>query len=226
MTKKVLKYTRKLLFSIIGLILFYFLSAFCLSRITINDKPNNKEEITIYIMTNGVHTDIVVPTCTEQMDWSKEIKYSNTISADSTYQYLAMGWGDKKFYLETPHFSDLKLSVALGAITGLNTSAMHTTYYKSIVEDETCKKITISKEQYASLTKYILNSFKKDKNGHVINIKTNAHYDNADAFYESIGSYSLFKTCNTWANDALKQCGQKSCLWTIFDTAIFLKYQK
>ncbi len=93
-------------------------------------------------------------------------------------------------------------------------------------EGKTCRRITISKEQYGRLAGYIKQSFQKDDSGHFINIKTHANYGNADAFYEANGSYSLFHTCNTWANNALKQSGQRCCVWTIFDTGIFLKYEK
>jgi uncharacterized protein (TIGR02117 family) len=225
MNKKFLKYAGRCSIAFIALIGLYFLVAFCCSRITINANPLNAKEVAIYIMTNGVHTDIVVPAVSAEMNWTKEISYQNTLEADSTYQYLAIGWGDKKFYLETPEFPDLKLSNGLRAISGLSTSAMHTTYYKNIREDASCKKIFISKVQYRQLIDYILNSFKKDETRHLINVKSNVHYDIGDAFYEAKGSYSIFKTCNTWANAALKACGQKSCLWTIFDTGIFLKYQ-
>ncbi|MGQ7853983.1 TIGR02117 family protein [Pedobacter sp. WC2501] len=225
MNKKVLKYTGRFLMAFIALIGIYFLTAFCCSRITVNANPTNPKEIAIYVMTNGVHTDIVLPAVTEQINWTKEINYQNTLEADSTYQFLAIGWGDKKFYLETPEFSDLKLSNGLRAISGLSTSAMHTTYYKNIREDASCKKIMISHAQYKQLIEYILNSFKKDAAGHLINVKSNIHYDIGDAFYEAEGSYSVLKTCNTWANAALKSCGQRSCLWTIFDTGIFLKYK-
>ena len=225
MNKRVLKYAGRCSIAFIALVGLYFLIAFCCSRITINASPSNPKEVAIYIMTNGVHTDIIVPAVSAEMNWTKEISYQNTLEADSTYQYLAMGWGDKKFYLETPEFSDLKLSNGLRAISGLSTSAMHTTYYRNIREDASCKKIIISKAQYRQLIDYVLNSFKKDETGHLINVKSNIHYDIGDAFYEAKGSYSIFKTCNTWANAALKACGQKSCLWTIFDTGIFLKYQ-
>ncbi|MBO9675976.1 MAG: TIGR02117 family protein [Sphingobacteriaceae bacterium] len=225
MNKRFLKYTGRFCAVFILLIGIYFLTAFCASRITVNPNPVNSKEIAIYIMTNGVHTDIVVPAVTAQVDWTKEISYQNTLAADSSYRYLAMGWGDKKFYLETPEFSDLKLSNGLRAISGLSTSAMHTTYYKNIQEDARCKKIMISTVQYGQLIRYILNSFKKDKAGHLIHVESNIHYDIGDAFYEARGSYSIFKTCNTWANAALKACGQKCCLWTIFDTGIFIKYR-
>lgn len=225
MNRRFLKYAARFSLFLIGLIGFYFLLAFCLSRITINAKPVNKSEVAIYIMTNGVHTDIVMPAISDQINWTKEISYQNTLEADSSYQYVAVGWGDKKFYIETPGFEDLKLGTAIRAISGLSTSAMHTTYYQNISEDNDCKKIMISREQYKRLIDYMLNSFEKDKAGHLIPIKTPVHYDIGDAFYEAKGSYSIFKTCNTWTNAALKACGQKSCLWTIFDTGIFIKYR-
>ena len=50
-------------------------------------------------------------------------------------------------------------------------------------------------------------------------------YGKNDAFYEATGRYSLFHTCNTWTNNALKIAGQKACVWTPFDTGIFYHYQ-
>ncbi len=221
--KKSLLFAGKVLLLITGFLIIYFLSAFCLSRLAV-PKEKDKAEITIYIKTNGVHTDIVVPAISGQMDWTCEIKFSNTKKADSQYSYLAMGWGDKGFYLETPEWANLKASVAFKAAFALSTSAIHATYYKELVEDAACKKIHISKRQYGRLVKYISNSFKKGDDGHFIPIKTNANYGDTDAFYEANGSYSLFRTCNTWANSGLKSCGQTCCYWTIFDKGIFLKY--
>ena len=224
--KRILKLSGKILSSFVGFVVLYLLCAYCLSRITIGREANAAEEVTIYIKTNGVHTDIVVPVRGEQMNWSKEVLYGNTALNDTTYPFLAMGWGDKGFYLETPNWSDLKASVAFKAVTGLGTTAIHATFYKTMEESKTCRKIIISKEQYARLVRYITASFQTDGNGHFVNIKTYANYGNSDAFYEAKGSYSLLHTCNTWANTALKRAGQTCCLWTVFDTGIFLKYDK
>lgn len=223
--KKVFKIIGRTLLALVGFVLLYFLTAYCLSHISINADPVNYADVTIYIKTNGVHTDIVVPTKNDQVDWSREIKCSNTVSADTSYHYLGLGWGDKGFYLETPNWSDLKVSVAFKAAFGLSTTAMHATYYNKMKEDSTCKKIQIDKHQYEDLIKYISSSFKKDAKGHFINIQTNANYGSTDAFYEANGSYSLFYTCNTWANNALKASGQPYCLWTPFDKGIFLQYK-
>lgn len=226
--KKLISFLRifaKTLLLFAACLVIYLLAAFALSRITVHREKETAEEITVYIKTNGVHTDIVVPAISELIDWTKEIKYQNTKIADSTYQWLAMGWGDKGFYLETPEWADLKFSVAFKAAFALSTSAIHATYYKKLQEGKSCKKMHISKKQYKRLIKYIGKSFKKDEAGHFINIKTNANYNDTDAFYEAVGSYSFLRTCNTWANSGLKSCGQKCCYWTIFDTGIFLKYE-
>ena len=223
--KKTFKILLKSILFFLGFILLYVLSAYTLSKITVDKETDTKPEVEIFILTNGVHTDIVMPTKNDQVDWSKQVPFKNTKSADSTYKYIAMGWGDKGFYLETPNWSDLKASVALKAATGLSTTAIHTTYYKQMRLGDDCKSIMISKAQYSRLINYINNSFQKETSGNFLPIKTDANYGKTDAFYEANGSYSLFQTCNTWANSGLKASGQKCCFWTATDSGIFSKYK-
>lgn len=59
-----------------------------------------------------------------------------------------------------------------------------------------------------------------------MHINTNAVYGKTDAFYEAKGKYSLFKTCNTWTNNALKASEQRACVWTIFQSGIFYQLNK
>ena len=218
--KKLLKY-----FAIFILSLFaYLLIVTLLSFVSVNeDVTVNQEEIPIYILTNGVHTDIVLPIKNEHHDWSSQLKFEHTKSKDTTYQYVALGWGDKGFYLETPTWADLKASTAIKAASGLSTSAMHVTFYKNLKENQTCKKIQVSPENYKKLITFIMQSF-QNKSGEFLKIETNAVYGKHDVFYEANGSYSLFYTCNSWANQALKAANQKAALWTISDSGIFRHY--
>ena len=138
--KKLVKYLLYTLLSFVGFFAFYLLSAYVLSRIGVDKEPNISQEVSIYILTNGVHTDLVMPIKHELMDWSKEVKFENTVSQDTVAQYLAVGWGDKGFYLQTPTWADLKFSVAFKAATGLSTTAIHATYYQTMKEDTNCVK--------------------------------------------------------------------------------------
>lgn len=219
--KKLLKYLAIFILSL----LTYLLIVTLLSFVSVNeDFAKNHQEIPIYILTNGVHTDVVLPIKNEHYDWSNQLKFEHTKSKDTTYQYVALGWGDKSFYLETPTWTDLKASTALKAATGLSSSAMHVTFYKHLKENKSCKKIQISLENYQNLIAFINKSF-QTKSRDFLKIETDAVYGKHDVFYEANGSYSLFYTCNSWANQALKAANQKAALWTISDSGIFRHYE-
>ena len=220
--KKTFKYIGVFLLTLIA----YGFLVTLMSYVTVNDKEAAIDEpkVEIFILSNGVHTDIVVPVKNDTFDWSKQIKIEHTKAKDATAKYLAMGWGDRGFYLETPTWADLKASTALKAASGLSTSAMHVTFYKHLKENQSCKKIQISVESYKKLITFINESF-QTKSGEFLKIETNAVYGKHDVFYEANGSYSLFYTCNSWANQALKAANQKAALWTISESGIFRHYE-
>ena len=66
--------------------------------------------------------------------------------------------------------------------------------------------------------------FKINENGMKI-ILDNKGYSTRDDFYKSEGSYSCFKTCNSWVNIGFKKSGLKSCYWTPFDFGLINKYE-
>lgn len=224
--KVILFYFLKTLGIILGIIVIYALLGYLLPFIEISAKDNGeKKEIPIYIYTNGVHTDIVMPVKNELHDWSTKIPFANTKSKRTDYQYVGIGWGDKGFYLDTPTWADLKFSTAFNAAFWLSESAMHCSYYIKMTVADDCKMMMISKSQYKDLVKFVDEKFDKDANGNYIFIPTDAVYDDNDAFYDAQGKYSFLNTCNTWANDALKAAGQKAAFWTPSDYGIFLHYK-
>ena len=223
--RRLLRLLLKFLLGILAFFVLYIIVALILPRFSVNSKDENpKEDVAIYIKSNGVHTDIVVPIKTEYKDWSEKLKFEHIPSKDSTMQFVGLGWGDKGFYLNTPEWSDLKFSTAFNAAFYLGTSAMHATFYKQIKENENCIKINISKEEYANLIKYIEDSFQVDSDGNPIFINATTYGQN-DSFYEANRKYSLFYTCNTWANNALKSADQKAAVWSPTDTGIFCHYR-
>lgn len=223
--KKLLIYLFKGVLYFVAIILFYLLAAFVMSRITISEEQNTSNEMDMYILTNGIHSDIVVPVITEQRNWFDHITHLDNKTDKSEYKYLAVGWGDKGFYLNTPTWDQLKASTALKAVFGISGTAVHATYYKGMIESPTCKKISISKDQYSRLINFLDESLEKNSNGKIMYIETTSTKSDSDGFYEATGRYSMLYTCNTWTNQALKACGQKACLWTAFQEGIFLKYE-
>ena len=202
----------------------YLLAAFVGSRIPVaKAQPNAAPDVPVFLHTNGVHTDIVVPVKTTQMDWSQLLPYSNIPSGDNTLQYIAFGWGDKGFYLDTPTWADLKFSTAFVAAFWLGSSAVHATYLHALPPGPDTVPLHLSHEEYARLIAYIQTSLRYDAAGRAQHIKGHS-YGQDDAFYEARRVYSFLYTCNTWTNDGLKASGQRACLWTPSDKGILYQY--
>ncbi|REC47214.1 TIGR02117 family protein [Chryseobacterium pennipullorum] len=224
--KMILMLTLKVLGIILGIVVIYVILGLLIPFIPVSAKDDGqKKEIPVYIYTNGVHTDIVMPVKNDLHDWSLAIPFANVKSKRTDYKYIGIGWGDKGFYLDTPTWADLKFSTAVKAAFWLSDSAMHCTYYQTMTEGDDCKMIMISRDQYKKLVVFVEKKFDRDQNGNFMLIPTNAVYGDNDAFYDAKGTYSFLYTCNTWSNDALKAAGQKAALWTPTDFGIFQHYK-
>src|SRR5690606_20346138 len=119
---------------------------------------------------------------------------------------------------------DVKDSVTLKASFDISESAMHITYKNKMDQNEDGIEIKLNKQQYLQLFSFILNQFDIDKNELQL-IDTDQNYGANDVFYNAKGTYNLFYTCNTWANNALKAAGLKACLFTLWDKGIFYHYK-
>ncbi|MCL2597528.1 MAG: TIGR02117 family protein [Paludibacter sp.] len=223
--KKVIKRILIVICIIPTFIGLYFCGYYFCSRIKIDEDKNTPPQMAIYLSTNGMHTDFVMPIKSEVIDWSKKIKYCNTKSKDIIQQFIAIGWGNAGFFIDVPDWDHVKPSIALKAAFGLSPSAMHATFLKRISVGGDVVKIKLSNEQYKLLVDFIVKYFQKDSNDNFINIPTENTYGENDAFYKAKGHYNIFFTCNTWTNNALAAARLRHCLWTPFQKGIFRQYE-
>ena len=220
--KSAFRFCRRVLVDLFFLLVAYIAAVFLLPMIKSDRQADGDADITLYLISNGIHTDIVMPSRNGDTDWTATFPAADTTGGQSA-DWIAVGWGDKNFYLNTPTWADLTASTALKAVSGLSESAIHTTYYDSMENCGRCAKFTVSRRQYLELAAYIRSSLKW-RDGRTIPVTADIHYGESDAFYEAKGSYNLFYTCNTWTNDALKSAGAKAALWTITEGGIFRLY--
>ena len=204
-------------------VLSYLLAAWIFASLPVN-QAQPKGEITLFLVSNGVHTDVVMPLKNEIFDWTSVVNPTDTITDDANIAYVGLGWGERNFYLYTPEWKDLSVSNALGALSGLNRTLIHITYYAfEPKEDDYIVKFSVTSEQYQRLTKSLSESFKQE-DGKTILLK-GIHYQSNDAFYEAKGRYHLFNTCNTWLNDRLVENGLKGVYWTPFSSPLLDLYR-
>jgi uncharacterized protein (TIGR02117 family) len=191
----------------------WLLLALLLPYFSFSDAVKEKKDITVYVSSNGIHTDFVMPVYTDQFNWAAKIHYSDFELAGPEYKYVAVGWGDKGFFIATPTWDDLTFSTAFNAAFGLSSTAMHVTYKKyELKESETCVKLVLSEAQYQKLIEYIISSFEsRDGEFQVID---HPGYTSHDKFYEARGTYNIFNTCNVWTGEGLEAIGAPVGVWT------------
>ena len=164
--------------------------------------------IQIYLVSNAVHADIIVPKTTDAMDWSEKFHGSWFVEDISNASHVAFGWGDRGFFLETETWDDFKLSTAANALLLPSGSCLHVSFTQPSLHREVVA-VTISDEQYSRLVEFISNSFDADPMGQFIPI-TGEAYSTNDAFFYSNGRYHLLNTCNSWVGRGLKTAGVRT----------------
>jgi uncharacterized protein (TIGR02117 family) len=179
--------------------------------------------ITIFVQTNGVHTWIAVPAVTPEIDWRPMMPASHIRDPRLDGNYLAIGYGNREFYLNTPAWKDLTVRRALGAGFGSGPSLVHVYHERDLAADADQRPIILTAAQYRRLAAFIASSFERDGQGKTIPLLGRG-YSNADIFYRARGGYNLFYTCNEWTGAALREAGVRVGIWTPFSQSIMARF--
>lgn len=218
--------SRACLWSLAALLLLiglYFGGAVGLAAISIGGEAQDATdpvEIAIYV--GPAHTDVVMPVTNAVQDWRAWLRAAAFAGDTTNFTHVAIGWGDRGFYLETPQWSDLKIATALTAVSGLGQAATHVEFMAAPALHEATADfhmvpVTIDAAHYRRLVEFVQSVFVRDDAGHPQAIPAHGYwYDGRDAFFEANGSYSLFRTCNVWTCEALRAAGLPRPLWSPF----------
>jgi uncharacterized protein (TIGR02117 family) len=196
----------------------YLLLAMLLGAIPLNwNFADARDGIAVYVRTNGVHAELVVPT-QRLIDWSADFPATDMRALERPAPWVSFGWGDRGFLLNTPTWADLRASTALLALSGLGRGAMHVEYLEE-PPSQGARRVVLSRAQFERLVNFIRASFEL-VDERPVRIATG--YGDTDAFYEALPVYTPWHTCNEWARRALSEAGVRVPVWAPFDTALFL----
>lgn len=203
-------------------ILLYIGAGFALAWIPVNtDFRPDPSGVEIAVMHNGVHTDLVLPLQNAQHDWWELLSPDDFPCNGSGFRYVAFGWGNREFYLETPTWADVRATTVAKAAIGIGSTTLHADLRHELPPTSaTCQRIRVSHEQYTRLVAGIRNTLALTDDGRASPIR-GAHYYSTDAFYEATGRYHLFRTCNVWTGNILRNAGIRVGLWTPFTSSVF-----
>lgn len=209
-----------------GFILAFWCCSIVLSHIPVGEEhPKSRlPRRTVYITSNGVHSDIVLPMNAYGTDWVAELGLPDSIRQNHDRTELSFGWGQKEFFMKTKEWSDLTAGVLFRSAFHVGSSAMHVVRIPPPdTSDPMVIRLSLTREQYERLENFIRESF-SHKNGCVVPVREHPYGQN-HFFFDADRSYGIFYTCNSWTNSALKASGQRACLWTPLQEGIYDQYK-
>jgi uncharacterized protein (TIGR02117 family) len=168
--------------------------------------------VEIFLVSNGWHVDLLLPMRADGHDWRRDIPPGDFRAADPGAQWIAFGWGDRAFYLETTRFEDLRPLTAAKALLGVGPAVLHVTYARQPTPGRKTVRLVIDRDRYRRLVAYLAEGFRRDAAGRPIAI-SGAGYGPADGFYDAQGAWGPLLTCNEWIARGLRQAGIRAPLW-------------
>jgi uncharacterized protein (TIGR02117 family) len=207
--------------------LAYLLLALLLSLLPVNrdwtPTPPEAGGISVWLRTNGVHAELVLPAAAPY-DWRIELPPAEVVDAERLARppalaWIAFGWGDRAFFIQTRSWADLRTGTALSALLGLGPAAMYVDYLAR-PQDYRAQRIDLSAAEYARLVAALRAGFARDAAGRPIRIDDPGYFD-TDAFFEGAGRYTAWLTCNEWIRRVLAQAGVRTAAWAPFERALF-----
>jgi uncharacterized protein (TIGR02117 family) len=219
--RRTLRIGLRVLLALLAIPLVYLTAALVLTLIPANTGWHEAAEgVRIFVRTNGVHTWIMVPSVSPDMDWrplvpGRDLKDPRWGNGD----YVAIGYGNREVYLNTPTWADLKPRDALAAAFGTGSSLLHADHDNHPEAGPAQRPILLSRDEYRRLVAYIRASFRLDPAGHTIPVPGRG-YGATDAFYEANGTYNALHTCNEWVGEGLRVAGVRTGVWTPLSASV------
>lgn len=115
------------------------------------------------------------------------------------FKYLEVGWGEDDGYRKP-----LTSAIAMNALTGSRRTVLLADGFSAVREKAKSPRFTViqvglSDRGFARLCRHIEQTYALDDAGRPIRLEK--------GWYRARGTYSAFRTCNTWAAEGLRQAG-------------------
>ncbi len=170
--------------------------------------PMAGRTVPVLIGTNGVHTEIAMPLTTPEMDWRAVFPAEDIAAPHRAYTHVAVSWGERAFFLETPTWSDLDPLTAARALIG-GEGIIHIAHYVRPAPSQDYRLLHLRPSEYRALASQIAAQLDPPGSREII-----PGYERHDVFYTARGRYHLGNTCNQWTSDRLADAGIGTGFWT------------
>lgn len=171
----------------------------CATRRATIVPPRAEPTLTIYIVSHGWHTGIVVRRADIPAGlWPEAEDFP---AAD----HIEVGWGDRDYY-PAP---DPGLRLLLKAAFGASPSVLHAAGFRGPPEAEFPESeivaLTLSRRDLERLARYVHDAYDRGGERRAPRLGPGLYGDSH--FYPAVGTFHLFRDCNVWTARALRAAG-------------------
>lgn len=220
------KTMQKFFFVLISPFVLYIIAAVVLGLIQHEQIiTSHNSHYQIFVVSGDIHTEFVVPVKNDLFDFNSILPIERVFADTTKIKFIAIGWGSRDFFFETRTWSELKLSVLLRTIFFPSESALHIEYLETLPQNLQKFPLQIDQFAYRNLVKFVLKSFAFDENHRVQQLGDFSYYGN-DRFFKGRENFHIFRTCNEWTNEGLKEIGSRRPAWSPFKYAIEMALRK
>ncbi|WP_119274224.1 DUF2459 domain-containing protein [Taklimakanibacter deserti] len=215
-----LRFGARLVAILVLLAVLYSAAALSFALSPVSGRPQQADgEPLVYVCTSLAHADIVMPSRDPLIDWSTHFP-AVTPPGLPAGAYLAFGWGDLRFFREVPTWADVRPSIALSALAGVNDTALRVIAINPPANDPDCRALRVDRAGRQALIDYIRATLADETQSRPVE---QAHLE---AYYLARGRYSPLRTCNQWVADALAAAGLPHALFAPFSFSITWPLEK
>ena len=211
--RRLIRWTGRAALGLFGILVAYCLAAWIGSSIPRNadwhePAANDPDAVPNMVETNGVHTALVLPLVTPERDWRPIFPDSDVAAPGPGYTHVAISWGEKQVFLDTPTWWDLRPWTVLRIVGIGGDGVLHVAHYIRPAPADDIRPLRVTHGEYARLVAAIDRSLPRSPRVRY------PGYGPQDVFYDAPGHYTVDNTCNQWTSNVLAAAGVKTGWWT------------
>lgn len=173
-----------------------------------------RDGVRLFVESNGIHVGLVMPKVAAGVDWRSVARRGDIADPRyAGYDHVAIGWGERGFFLGTPTWADVKPATIIAAAIGSRATLIHFEHVPAPEVGDHVRMVILRPAEYRRLAAFIQASIAPDGARY-------KGYGSNDVFLQATGHYSAIATCNSWSGDALRHAGVRIGWWTPFPVGV------
>ncbi|WP_165352748.1 TIGR02117 family protein [Loktanella sp. IMCC34160] len=169
------------------------------------DDPVDRE---VLLVAGPIHFDFLLPLDDPQVAAFSFAAEAGVPMDDPRARWLVVGWGSAAFYTTVGSYADVAPVAVWRAVTG-DQAVMRFDVAGEVPDVPGVHRLSLSEGQFSALIQAIRADL-----GDVPDPLPLDGFNETDAFFAARGHFSIFRTCNVWVGEKLRQAGVAFGRWT------------